>query len=251
MKLPSRLHGLRLSLWAGVLAAIAAIVVATVLIGVASAGQGDTTTPSTVQPESIVTTPPVSPETGVAGTETTAVLESHATVATVESADVPNIPGQPEVLATQRALTFAEAILASAAARIPELAELSMITALEYHYPEQPLVLLDFAVGEKTPSVSIGIQKNISQKQFSGIPDVVGASERMQVAGCVDGIFEDFGDRFQVLLLLADGTVVNVASIGYGPKRPAPISAAQTKELAQIVATEFALTAFQDLTDGY
>jgi hypothetical protein len=242
MKLPSRLHGLRLSLWAGVLAAIAAIVVATVLIGVASAGQGDTTTPSTVQPESIVTTPPVSPETGVAGTETTAVLES---------ADVPNIPGQPEVLATQRALTFAEAILASAAARIPELAELSMITALEYHYPEQPLVLLDFAVGEKTPSVSIGIQKNISQKQFSGIPDVVGASERMQVAGCVDGIFEDFGDRFQVLLLLADGTVVNVASIGYGPKRPAPISAAQTKELAQIVATEFALTAFQDLTDGY
>jgi hypothetical protein len=247
MKLPSRLHGFRLCLWTGVFTTIVAIAVVTVLIGVASAGRGDTATPSTVQADSIVTTPPVSPETGVGGTETTAV-ESHAAV---ELADVPNISGQPEVLATQRALTFAKAILASAGARIPELAGLSMITALEYQYPKQPLVLLDFAVGEKMPSVSIGIQKNISQDQFSRIPDVVGASERMQVAGCVDGIFEDVGDRFQVLLLLADGTVVNVASIGYGPKRPAPIGAAETKELAQIVATEFAPTAFQDLTDGY
>jgi hypothetical protein len=251
MKLPSRLHSFGSSLWSGVFTAIVAIVVVTVLIvGVAFAGAGGTTTPSTVQEGSIATTPPASPDTGVASTETTVILESQTTV---EPADVPNIPDQPEVLVTQRALTLAEAILASAGARIPELAGLSVISALEYQYPEQPLVILDLAVGEKMPTVSIGIQRNISAEQFSRIPDVVGAlpSERMQVAGSVDGIFEDVAGRFQALILLADGTVVNVASIGYGPQRPAPIGAAETKELAQIVATEFAPTALQDLTDGY
>lgn len=251
MKLPSRLRSLPLSLRTGVLTAIVAIVVVTVsTVGVALAGQGDTTTPSTAQKTSIVATSPASPETGVAGTETTVVLGSHAAG---ESADAPGIPDQPIVLATQRVLALGEAILSSAEDRIPQLAGLSVVTSLEYQYPEQPLVLLDFAVGEKMPSVSIMIQKNISQEQFSGIPNVVRAlpSERMQVAGCVDGIFENVAGRFQAILLLTDGTVVNVASIGYGPERPAPIGGEETKELAQIVATEFAPNAFQDLTDEH
>ena len=160
------------------------------------------------------------------------------------SGDTANAPGE-EPIASQRAAVFAQRVL-GLQSKMPELAGLSVLVADEYPYPGRPSLDVDLARSATASPVIVGVQQNVGQDLFAEIPEVASASadERLSVAGLGDEVVMNSDNGTQVLLLLHDGTVVQVQCPNDGPKLPQLLSSDKVKQLAEIVAKDLAPSAF-------
>jgi len=185
--------------------------------------------------------PPVgSSDTDPLATTSTLVLPTNSPALQQAATDDNGIQAVP----TEQAQALAGEILSVVKNQSFQLGDYS-VQSYGIWDSSQPLFVAELAnPAEPRATICVVIQKNVSASAVPTQPNI----ESLQTAGLVSGYVRDSSPvNAQVVVLLPNGTTVNIASIGMKTDKlsiPMPINTDGLKKLAEVVIDQFGTTQF-------